>query len=65
MKWFRRLVRLLTRREGRQALNELLASFQAAQEAVDAGDVDRSLDLLDEGPAEALLAEVLLGEANH
>jgi hypothetical protein len=65
MKWFRRLVRLLTRREGRQALNELLASFQAAQEAVDAGDVDRSLDLLDEGPAEALLAEVLLGEDNH
>jgi hypothetical protein len=60
-KWFRALIRLLGRREGRQALSELLVSFQAAQEALDAGDVDRSLDLLDDGPAEALLTEVLLG----
>jgi hypothetical protein len=54
------LVRLIRTRRGRQVLNELFHSFRAADEALEAGDVDRALDLLDDTQAEALLAEALL-----
>jgi hypothetical protein len=57
---FRIVIRLVARRQGRERLGELLRSFEAAQEALEAGDVDGALDRLDDGPAEALLAEVVL-----
>jgi hypothetical protein len=54
------LVRLVRTHQGRETLNELFHSFRAADEALEAGDVDRALDLLDDTPAEALLAEAFL-----
>jgi hypothetical protein len=54
------LVRLVRTRRGRETLNELFDSFRVADEALEAGDVDRALDLLDDTQAEALLAEALL-----
>jgi hypothetical protein len=64
-RWLKVLWRLRWHRRDRERLNQTVQSFRAADEALEAGDVDRALELLDSEATEGLLAEPLLDDSQH